>query len=213
MMLKNTVTTRKIQQVESKADFSKKAEERITELENQTMEIIKAHKEKEKRFLCYINKCLKTIRKTNHFIITIAFDETLSNSLEIMRFWNNFKTFISRLKYWLSRKKKFINHFSITYNDQYGMLFCSISFRTVSFQLQVMPLKWVMKSMKGDFKIRGNTTVHCTAPCFSVCMNACCVCAGLWQLWEICCQCRVWFPHEITYEHAHSHNVITKWTI
>ena len=85
-MLKNTVTTRKIQQVESKADFSKKAEERITELENQTMEIIKAHKEKEKRFLCYINKCLKTIRKTNHFIITIAFDETLSNSLEIMRF-------------------------------------------------------------------------------------------------------------------------------
>ena len=49
-MLKSTVTTRKIQQVESKADFSKKAEERITELENQTMEIIKAHKKKEKRF-------------------------------------------------------------------------------------------------------------------------------------------------------------------
>lgn len=49
MMLKSTVTTRKIQQVESKADFSKKAEERITELENQTMEIIKAHKKKEKR--------------------------------------------------------------------------------------------------------------------------------------------------------------------
>ena len=50
MMLKNIVTTRKIQQVESMADFSKKAEERITELENQTMEIIKAHKKKEKRF-------------------------------------------------------------------------------------------------------------------------------------------------------------------
>ena len=50
MMLKNIVTTRKIQQVESKADFSKKAEEIINELENKTMEIIKDHKEKEKRF-------------------------------------------------------------------------------------------------------------------------------------------------------------------
>ena len=49
MMLKSIVTTRRIQQMESKADFSKKAEERITELENQTMEIIKAHKKKEKR--------------------------------------------------------------------------------------------------------------------------------------------------------------------
>ena len=48
MMLKSTVTTRKIQQVESKADFSKKAEERITELENQTMEIIKLTKRKKK---------------------------------------------------------------------------------------------------------------------------------------------------------------------
>lgn len=49
-MLENIVTTRKIQQVEAKADFSKKAEERITELENQTMEIIKAHKRKKKDF-------------------------------------------------------------------------------------------------------------------------------------------------------------------
>ena len=83
------------------------------------------------------------------------------------------------------KKKKFINHFSITYNDQYWMLFCSISFRTVSFKLQVMPLKWVMKSMKGDFKIRGNAMVPCTEPCFSPDMNVHYVCAGLQQRWEI----------------------------
>lgn len=113
--------------------------------------------------MCCINKCLETIRKLNHFIITFAFDETISNSLELMCFWNNFKTFISRLKYWFCQEI-FINHLYIIYNDQYWMLFCSMSYRTVFFKLQVMPLKWVMKSTERRFlnKIKEKRKYHST---------------------------------------------------
>lgn len=105
----------------------------------------------------------KNCKENKPFYCYICFDETISNSLEIVCFWNNFKTFISRLKYWFSQNT-FINHLYIIYNDQYWLLFCSMSYRTVFFKLQVMPLKWVMKSTEKRFlnKIKEKRTYHST---------------------------------------------------
>lgn len=105
----------------------------------------------------------KNYEENKPFYCYICFDETISDSLEIMCFWNNFKTFISRLKDWFSQKP-FTNRLYIIYNDQYRLLFCSMSYRTVFFKSQVMPLNWVMKSTERGFlnKIEEKRKYHST---------------------------------------------------
>lgn len=106
-----------------------------------------------------------------------------------------------------AEKKKVINHFSITYNDQYRMLFCSISFRTVSFQLQVMPLKWVVKSMKGDFKIREKIPQRTAQRLVSVYTWMCTVCVlgcNSFEKYAASAECD--FPIKL-HTHIHTHTM------
>lgn len=126
--------------------------------------------------------------------------ENITFSYYICFWWNNFKllrlcAFEIILKHlyqgWNtgSAKNTFINHLYITYNDQYWMIFCSVSFRTVFFKLQAMPFKWVMKSIERGFlnKIKYYSTLHFLVSfiykwiCFNVC--AALQCKRYFSLW------------------------------